>query len=58
MRACASPTPAPDDGTQQTPEDANGTPLDLSGIESDDDLPDHYDGSDPPPAAPPPRGHR
>ena len=56
MRACAAPTPALDDGTQQTPEDANGTPVDLSGIESDDDLPDHYNGSDPPPAAPPLEG--
>ena len=50
---CASPTPAPGDGTWRTPDDADGTPTDLSGDTSDDDLPGPDNDSDPPPAEPP-----
>ena len=56
MGACASPTPAPGGDTRRAPEDADGTPIDLSGDASDDDPPDHDNGSDPPPAEPPLEG--
>jgi len=56
MGACASPTPAPGGDARRTPSDTDGTPIDLSGDAPGDDLPDHDDGSDPPPIEPPLEG--